>query len=443
MKDPLKRFVPLSAALALVCQIAWGAPRPNIVLIISDDHAWTDYSFMGHEQVRTPRIDRLARESLCFRRGYVPSSLCCPSLASIITGLYPHQHKITSNDPPLPAGVARRGFQKSPAFAAGREVMNAHLEAVATLPRVLGELGYRSFQSGKWWQGNFARGGFTHGMTRGQRHGDAGLEIGRKTMQPVFDFIDASQSAGEPFFVWYAPMMPHDPHTPPERLFTRYQDAAPSDHVARYWAMIEWFDETVGQLVDHLDERHLADETIVVYVADNGWIQNVDAPRYAPKSKQSPYDGGLRTPIMIRWPGKVAARMPDDLALSIDLAPTLLAAVGETPSSAMQGINLLDDKAVHGRRAIYGECFTHEAHDLDDPAANLRWRWVIDGPWKLIAPDARNEPRENVELYDLAADPREENNLAGREPERVARLSTRLDAWWNPAQGADVTRPVP
>ena len=97
-------------------------------------------------------------------------------------------------------------------------------------------------------------------------------------------------------------MMPHDPHTPPERLLARYRELAPSEHVARYWAMIEWFDETVGQLLDHLDTQGLAKNTVVVYLADNGWIQNVDAPRYAPKSKQSPYDGGVRTPILLRWP---------------------------------------------------------------------------------------------------------------------------------------------
>jgi arylsulfatase A-like enzyme len=424
-----------AAVLALICQTSQAAKRPNIVMIISDDQAWTDYSFMGHPHIETPRIDRLARQSLTFRRGYVPSSLCCPSLASIITGLYPHQHKITSNDPPLPPGVARRGFQGSPAFTQGREVMNRHMEAVPTLPRMLGELGYRSFQSGKWWQGNYARGGFTHGMTRGERHGDVGLEIGRKSMQPIYDFVDESRRAGQPFFVWYAPMMPHDPHTPPERLFEKYKSAAPSEHVARYWAMVEWFDETVGSLLDYLDEQHLADNTIVVYLADNGWIQNVDAPRYAPKSKQSPYDGGLRTPIMIRWPGKVEPRVSDDLALSIDFAPTLLAAVGKKPSPDMQGINLLDRQATASRRAIYGECFTHNANDLNNPAANLRWRWVIDGNWKLIAPDAKNEPDEKVELYNLADDPHEEKNLAGVHPQRVAKLQKMLDAWWDPAKG--------
>ena len=132
---------------------------------------------------------------------------------------------------------------------------------------------YLSLQTGKWWQGNFKRGGFTHGMTKGLRHGDEGLEIGRKTMQPIFDFISTAKSEQKPFMVWYAPMMPHDPHTPPERLLAKYRDKTPSLHVAKYWAMVEWFDETCGQLLDHLDQQGVADNTIVIYVTDNGWIQ--------------------------------------------------------------------------------------------------------------------------------------------------------------------------
>src|SRR5688572_18827766 len=140
---------------------------PNIVLIISDDQAWNDYSFMGHPQIRTPNIDRLAKQSLAFTRGYVPSSLCCPSLASILTGRYPHQHKITSNDPPFDETDKSAG-RKSQEYLRGREQMNVLMDRVPTLPKILSERGYLSFQTGKWWQGNFRRGGFTHGMTDGE-----------------------------------------------------------------------------------------------------------------------------------------------------------------------------------------------------------------------------------------------------------------------------------
>lgn len=421
-----------AAAQAAAPAASSDAPKsrpPNVVMIISDDQAWTDYGFMGHDHIRTPHLDRLAGESLTFKRGYVPSSLCCPSLATIITGLYPHQHKVTSNDPPMPQGMNRLTEPGKSLFQERREVMNKQMDAAATLPRILGEHGYLSLQTGKWWQGHYRRGGFTHGMTEGIRHGDAGLKIGRDSMKPIFDFIETAQKEEKPFFVWYAPLLPHDPHTPPQRLFDKYKDKTDSPHVARYWAMVEWFDETCGQLLDHLKEQKLEENTIVVYVTDNGWIQDAKGPKYAPKSKQSQYDGGVRTPIMIRWPGKVKPRMSDELAMSIDLAPTLLRAIGIEPAKDLQGINLLDDAAVASRKTIYGECFTHNAVDMEKPAANLRWRWIIDGHTKLIVPAPQNE-KGKPELYDLAADPTEEKDLAAEKPDEVERLTKMLDAWW-------------
>jgi hypothetical protein len=205
----------------LVLNPLYGQDRPNVVMIISDDHAWTDYGFMGHKVVQTPNIDRLARKSLTFRRGYVTSSLCCPSLASIITGKYPHQHKITSNDPPVPPGMTNAEFNRSPEFQKERERMNKHMEAVVTLPKLLKENGYQSLQTGKWWQGDFTRGGFTDGMTKGGRHGDEGLTIGRKSMEPITTFMDKCVAAKSPFMVWYAPLLPHDPHTPATRKISR------------------------------------------------------------------------------------------------------------------------------------------------------------------------------------------------------------------------------
>jgi arylsulfatase A-like enzyme len=406
--------------------------RPNVVLIISDDHAWTDYGFMGHKFVQTPNIDRLAKSSLTFRRGYVTSSLCCPSLASIITGKYPHQHKITSNDPPIPAGMSNAEFNRSPLFQEGRERMNKHMESCVTLPRLLKENGYLSLQTGKWWQGDYTRGGFTDGMTKGGRHGDDGLVIGRKTMEPITSFMDKCIAAKSPFMVWYAPLLPHDPHTPPDRLLEKYKGKTDSIHIARYWAMIEWFDESVGQLLDGLHERSQLENTIVVYIADNGWIQSPDNPRYAPKSKQSQYDGGVRTPIMIHWPKKIAAKLSDELAQSIDLLPTLRSALGLPVDVSLPGINLLDEKAVASRKAIFGECFTHNSNDLDRPEKSLRWRWMIEGNEKLIVPNGTVEAKAEMELYQLDSDPTEVSNLAGLRSENVLELKKKLDSWWNP-----------
>lgn len=406
--------------LAFFSQPTEGAERPpNVVVILSDDQAWTDYGFMGHPQIKTPHLDRLAKESLVFTRGYVPTSLCRPSLMTLITGLYAHQHLITGNDPPK--GTDRREMLK-------------HVRRVPTLPKLLAPQGYASFQSGKWWEGAPAEGGFTAGMThgdpaRGGRHGDVGLEIGRKTMQPVLDFIDANQE--RPFFLWYAPMLPHSPHNPPERLLAKYKPLTDSIHVARYWAMCELWDETCGQLLDHLSKRKLDENTLVVYVTDNGWIQDPASPKYAPRSKRSPHEGGVRTPIMLRWPAKIAHKRDEtSLVSSIDLAPTMLAACGVSPPAGLPGLNLLE--VASGKQAphaeLFGEIFEHDIPNLDEAAPGLMFRWCIDGGYKLIVP----KNGAAIELYDLAADPHETKNLAAAEPARVKALLAKVDGWWKP-----------
>src|SRR5262245_920396 len=108
-------------------------------MIVADDQHWGDYSFMGHPTIRTPNIDKLASESLTFRRGDVPSSLCRPSLATMITGLYPHQHGVTCNDPPLPKGKTGAAAASDPGFLAARQEMAAYVEKAPTLPKLLGE----------------------------------------------------------------------------------------------------------------------------------------------------------------------------------------------------------------------------------------------------------------------------------------------------------------
>ena len=404
--------------------------QPNIVLIISDDQHWGDYGFMGHPVVQTPRLDRLASEGLVYTRGYVPASLCCPSLASIITGQFPHQHKITGNDPPLPEGMNRGEFYRSQAYLDGRNTMIDRMNSAPALPRLLAEKGYISMQTGKWWLGDFHSGGFTHGMTQGGRHGDVGLEIGRDTMQPIHDFLDLAANEKKPFFLWYAPMLPHDPHDPPERLLNKYKDKTESIHQARYWGNVERFDETCGQLLDELDNRGLTENTVVVYVCDNGWIQDLATPRYAPKSKQSPNDGGLGTPIMVRWPGKIKPQRDDThLASSLDIVPTLLKIAGCEKKETQPGLDLLNRQTIEKRTALFGECFTHDFVDLDRPEKNLRFRWMIDGHWKLIVPQPGEEI--GIELYDLSTDPHETKNLADSERNRIDAMLPKVNAFYD------------
>jgi uncharacterized sulfatase len=420
---------------------------PNVVLLISDDQAWTDYSFMGHPHIETPNIDRLAEQSLTFTRGYVTTSLCRPSLMTIATGLYPRQHLTVGNDPMKPKGMGRGQARQNPVYQQRLAELLTHIDLLETLPRLLRQHhDYLAFQSGKWWEGSFKRGGFTHGMTEGYpngwdesihmdpdgRHGDQGLRIGREGLEPIYDFIDTAQAQDRPFFLWYAPFMPHSPHTPPQRLVDKYKADAESLAVARYWAMCEWFDETCGQLLDHLESEGLRENTIVIYVCDNGWVQDPDRPnRYATPSKRSVYDTGLRTPIMVRWPGHTASRMDRTTPVSnIDIAPTVLDAAGIEPTKRMHGVSLLDDQATEQRDAIYGAVYSHDMQALHRPLASLQHRWMIQGKWKLILPYFGNTPSGTVQLYNLDRDPGEDNNLADQHPERVASMRKAVNQWW-------------
>ncbi len=281
-----RRFLQMSTAagaavLARATPSLAAQPRtPNVVFMIGDDQGWNDFGFMGHKVIRTPRLDRLAAESAVFPLGYVPSSLCRASLATILTGLYPYQHRICCNDPPK--GVARAE-------------MHPFIKTAPALPRLLRPAGYRSLQTGKFWEGHFSNAGFTHGQSSDRdRHIAPKPQIGRDTMQPIYDFID--QSGQTPFFVWYAPMMPHLPHTPPQRLLQHYAVKGRDLNIARYYAMCEWFDETCGQLLDHLDRRKLRDNTLVLFCIDNGWVQPT-----VQEDRKSPFGARAVNRRRTRW----------------------------------------------------------------------------------------------------------------------------------------------
>lgn len=501
----------MAAALPWLAPPAAAAPPPNVVMIISDDQAWYDYSFMrrpGVEPiintmagpstdattnmrirnvVRTPNIDQLADEGLAFTRGYNPTSLCRPSLASMITGLHPYQHKITGNNEPSGQDAAYDNL-----------ILN-----VPSLPRTLGsERGYTSFQTGKWWQGHYSTGGFTSGNTANStstayrppqwsgplpsyapaRHGDWGLIVGRvdyttdayaepppaplpplNTLQPVTDFIDTQVAAGQPFFVWYAPMLPHTPHYPPASLVQYYTGLGIDTRTAQYYANVELWDATVGALMNYLKAKGIDDNTLVIYVVDNGWIQDpngsVTGDTYlgaanngaTSKSKRSAYDGGLRTPILVRWPAGLQARgltpgLVTTPVSTVDIAATVLAAAGLPPPANSWGLDLLDDDALAARTEMYGDVYQHDvtAAAMTTPSAGLRYSWIIRDGWKFIRRhvDAGGDMLFRLQDYQAdpagaAVDPFEITNLIVSQPTLAQELRTLHQNWYGtnaPAQ---------
>ncbi|WP_372896979.1 sulfatase [Stieleria sp.] len=453
MAHRLRLFLSVVLFSALFAPFSSAAP-PNIVLLLSDDMAWTDYGFMGHPDIETPNLDKLASEAAVFPRGYVPTGLCRPSLATLLTGHYASTHGVTGNDP-----SPKYAPRDSELFNRQRAQLISYLDRFETVPEALGKLGYLSHQSGKLWEGSYQNAGFTHGMTRGfpqpgGRHGDDGLKIGRNGIEPINEFLDLAVEENKPFYLWYAPFMPHTPHTPPQRLLDKYRDGRPLT-IAKYYAMCEWFDETCGQLMESLEQRGLAENTLVVYLTDNGWIQDPEKNGYAPRSKQTPYEGGVRTPIFYWMPGKIKAGTRPELVSSIDIYPTMLAAAGAPLPDDRPGLNLLPHLTSGDeipRDTLFGEGFAHDIADIEDPEATLLYRWCIEGKWKLLLTyDGEvnryqsTHPRDEKgpQLFDLIADPAENNNLAKENPEVVARLAEKINNWYPVKRAQTITTPSP
>lgn len=424
----------LAACLSSSGAAAVEADRPNIILIISDDHTYTHYGFMGHEIVRTPALDRMADESLLYTRGYT-MPVCSPTLASLLTGSLPHQHGITGNDiapgaPDYPGSRSQRG-----------PLLHHLLENPLILPEALTEAGYLTFQTGKLWNASYDDLGFTHGMTKKRsRHGGAGLKIGREGMEPVYEFIDQALEEEKPFFIWHAPFLPHDPHNPPERLLEKYKGTGPTRHAEVYYAMVEWLDETTGELDAWLEQKGLRKNTVILYLSDNGW--NAHHGYEGGRAKLTPYEDGIRTPMFMRWPGKVKPKRDEvTLASVLDFPTTILELAGVEVPTHMGGLNLMDREAMIARDTVFVESYSHDIVELGQPVKSLTARVVIHGWWKLILPGPHVEQNKfakrfskidpGIQLFDLKNDPRETNNLAGQHPDVVKRLKALQAAEWS------------
>lgn len=461
--------VSLAVLAASVAIESKAQDHPNVVMILSDDQSYTDFGFMGNDLVQTPHIDRLAEQSARFVNGYVPSSVCRPSLATLLTGLYPHEHGIHFNHPP--PGNSRLNQMASDQYYAARAKAERLFARSPRLPQILAGRGYDSLQTGKFWEGHYRNGGFTLGMTTGRAagvpgcwdkeaqdgvtvahgNGDIGLTIGRVTMKPIVDFLDDHANADDaPFLLWYAPVMPHEPHNAIQKYVDLYEsNPQVPRHFVRYYANCTWFDDTVGTLMKLLDDRGLMKNTLVVFVSDNGWTPSrVDHPAYPGfsvdnRSKRSPFERGLRTPILIRWDEQVKPATHEELCSSVDIVPTILGALDmEKGAAGMSGIDLMPsargETSLDADRAVFGEVYPGDASVLGNPAADVAYRWVRRGPWKLIVPHAKEHRRawggylDESALYHVVDDPEEQTNLISlpENAQLVSELQALLDGWW-------------
>ena len=415
---------------------------PNVLLILADDLGWGDVGFNGRKEWQTPHLDRLAAGGTVFRRWYAAGVVCAPSRAALMTGRYGIHNGVVANDQDLPA----------------EEV---------TMAEALGRQGYVTALYGKWHHGKPrpGKGAYVHPMDQGfdeffgftdavhaWEQFPKELWHGRE-MKPVTGyangmFVDRGidfvrRHRGRPFFL-YLPLIATHFHiqAPPEDVAEhagKFEEKDPADPVnATYAAMVTRMDKEIGRLMSALDELGLADNTIVIFSSDHGATfekGNKGASRYhrsnAPfrGGKRTLYEGGVRVPGVVRWPaGRVpAGRTSDDPVHMTDLLPTLLAAAGggsETgpePSRKLDGQNLLPVWTGAGRA---------------DPQRTLFWEWRTEGKYQLAA--LRGDlklfvtgrgPKQQVELFDLRADPGESHSVLADHGPLADELRRSLDQW--------------
>jgi len=422
-------------------------PRPNIILLVGDDQGYPYFGFMGADYVQTPHMDMLAKSGVLFTQGYVPQNHCRPSLQTLMTGTLPHQYK---------AQVASM-FEQSEGYdtileasrqQAAQEFDFHAMKHFQTLPRILAHEGYVSFQGGKWWEFNYQNGGFDEGMTKGWTEedkgkndwflkfmGGEGTELARATMQPVYDFID--QHADAPFFIWYAPELPHYPFDAPARYYDLYKEEDMSESAKRYYANCTWFDDGVGELINYLKEKGEFEQTLFVYVNDNGWEQapqqefRHDSLRWhngGDKGKLSIYDMSFRTPIIFSWAGEIPANQTrTQLIHSADIPATLLnylqIPIPEDYFGTSQ-MELVQEGKGAGREQIIGRV-TQMRSEADMMGMKIEGYWLRNQDWFF----QWNKTLELKQLFDMKQDPNNDHNLAESHPELVASFTAAIENW--------------
>lgn len=448
------RLVIVAAILTpalFACLIAAPSARPNFIVFIADDMAWDDCGAYGNAGVRTPHLDRLAREGMRFDRAFVTASSCSPSRASILTGRYPHATGARELHWPLP-------------------------DDQATFVEALRTAGYWTAAAGKWHLGESAKRRFdvVH------EAGTAGFQLPTGPAAAPARMVTEKDESGcaqwvptlrerpkdKPFFLWLAALDPHrdyepnvisPPHRPEDVRVPPYLPDAPDTRrdLALYYDEITRLDSFVGRVLEELAAQGAADNTVVVFLSDNG--------RPFPRDKTTVLDSGIKTPLLVRWPARVKpGSVCRSLVSSVDLAPTFLDLAGLKPLPTFQGVSfakLLSQPSASTRPYIFAEHNWHDYAAHERAVRDERFKYIRNAYPELnrnppadavrsltfaemkrlrdagkLTPaqaDVFTRPRPAEELYDTQQDPHELNNLAG-DPKyqgELKRLRTALDRW--------------
>lgn len=420
--------------------------RPNILFIFADDWGWGDLSCHGHPYVKTPNIDRLAKEGTDFHRFTVASGVCSPSRTAVMTGHFPARYNIDGHFAWVPSNAKRN----MPDWLSPK---------VPLLPRMLQRAGYRTAHFGKWHLSNDMipdsplpgeygydeYGAFNCAGEQMPVHEDADNAIA---------FIEKSHNEKKPFFInlWI-----HEPHTPfhtVPKYEWRFRDME-SREDAIYASVLSHADDRIGNVLDALDRLKLTENTLVIFSSDNGparasgpaeltlqydtatgagWgiaaSKGITGGRKGYKSAL--FEGGIGVPFIARWPGKIAAGKVDRTSLlsAVDLLPTFCELAGAKLPEGYRPDGISQVAALMGNgESTRARPLFWKMQSRWPIAKNRPYHWVsyavVDENWKLLT----NRDQSYLELYDLTADPFEKADLKDQRPEVVARFQQKLKDW--------------
>jgi arylsulfatase len=453
------------ASLVLLCAVSASsaaAEKPNIILVMADDQGWGDMAYNGHPVLETPNFDAAAKAGLRFDRFYAAAPVCSPTRASVMTGRHPNR-----------MGTFKWGYPIRP-----QEI---------TIAEALKTAGYATGHFGKWHLGSVRRQSPVHPGRNGfdewfsapnffdndpilSRRGKAVQTHGESSMVTVdaaLDWITSQSKAQQPFLavVWFG--SPHNPHRAIEQDRARYANQPPA--LQNFYGEITGMDRAFGKLRDALSKLGIRDNTVLWYCSDNGALPKVGSTGGHRGHKGDVYEGGLLVPAILEWPAKITApRVTSVRSNTCDIYPTLLEITGATVDHQppLDGVSLLPiiegrdqprerpmgfwDYPIPGIRTPSAEWMaellkaqqaggdlepyeaSRRAAELPNPAYPLdkfpgHAAW-IDGDWKLHRIEKPNGA-VTFELYNLAADPAEETDLAAREDQRTIQMRSQLERW--------------
>jgi len=422
--------------------------KPNVVLIVVDDLGWKDLGIMGSKYYETPNIDRLAKEGMTFTKAYASASNCAPSRASMLSGKYTPRHGVYTVSP------SDRGHPKTRRLVPIVNTKHLHEDAY-TMPDMFKENGYVTGSFGKWHIGvNPSNQGIDKnvgGSGRGNpgrdgyfspynidfiSNGKDGEYLTDRLTDEAIQFVEENKES--PFFLYFPLYTVHAPIMGKPDLIQKFQRKEGSDGQddPEYAAMVYSMDQNIGRVLARIEELQLESNTLVVFTSDNGGIRDISNQHPLRAGKGSYYEGGIRVPLIIKYPGQIMTGTKNDTPVTnLDFFPTFEKIINSnTETNELDGVDLtplfsnekIERRDLFWHFPIYLQAYNPKTDDGRDPLFRTRpGSVVISGDWKLH----QYFEDGSLELYDLSKDVGERNNLIDSEPEKAQELLHKLENW--------------